>query len=98
MSQPAVLETDSKRWEFYKDMNTKETLLFPGHLCARWLLKSHSTVSSFQLSKRMMVLITPTLKMRQPRLRDVKSPAQGYTAHTVRQRQSWDLNPGLSDA
>ena len=28
MSQPAVLQTDSKRWEFYKDVNTKKLSCF----------------------------------------------------------------------
>lgn len=65
---------------------------------ARWLLYAHSSMSSFQVSKRMIILITLTLEMRQLMLREVNSPAQGYTAYTVSQGQSWDLNPDLSDA
>lgn len=32
MSQPDVSKTDSKAWEFYKDMSTKKLSHFPGQM------------------------------------------------------------------
>lgn len=55
----------------------------------------HVLLSTLQKNDRSHL---PTLEMRQLRLREVKSPVQGYTAYIVSKRQGWDLYLCFSDA